>query len=73
MHKKSSSPLGTSSVNVTKSVVSCVFGHIYWKKILDGKLYFLRNEIAMILGMSGKKSMVTLMEMMNLSNKQWWT
>ena len=30
-HKKWSFPLRTSSVNVTKSAVSCGFGHIYWR------------------------------------------
>ena len=30
MHKKWSFPLRISSVNVTKSAVSCEFGHIYW-------------------------------------------
>ena len=29
LHKKSSFPLRISSVNVTKSAVSCGFGHIY--------------------------------------------
>ena len=31
LHEKWSFPLRTSSVNVTKSAVSCVFGHIYWR------------------------------------------
>ena len=31
MHKKWSFPLSISSVNVTKSAVSCKFGHIYWR------------------------------------------
>ena len=31
LHKKRSFPLRISSVNVTKSAVSCGFGHIYWK------------------------------------------
>ena len=31
MHKKWSFPLRISSVNVTKSAVSCGFGHIYWR------------------------------------------
>ena len=30
LHKKLSFPLRISSVNVTKSAVSCGFGHIYW-------------------------------------------
>ena len=30
LHKKWSSPLMISSVNVAKSAVSCGFGHIYW-------------------------------------------
>ena len=30
LHKKWSFPLRISSVNVTKSPVSCRFGHIYW-------------------------------------------
>ena len=32
LHTKLSFPLRSSSVNVTKSAVSCEFGHIYWKK-----------------------------------------
>ena len=31
LHKKWGLPLRISSVNVTKSAVSCVFGHIYWR------------------------------------------
>ena len=31
LHKKWSFPLRISSVHVTKSAVSCGFGHIYWK------------------------------------------
>ena len=31
LHKKWSFPLRISSVNVTKSSVSCGFGHIYWR------------------------------------------
>ena len=31
LHKKPSSPLTIFSVNVTKSAVSCGFGHIYWR------------------------------------------
>ena len=31
LHKKWSFPLLISSVNVTKSAVSCGFGHIYWR------------------------------------------
>ena len=30
-NKKRSFPLQISSVNVTKSAVSCGFGHIYWR------------------------------------------
>ena len=30
LHKKLSFPLWISSINVTKSAVSCGFGHIYW-------------------------------------------
>ena len=30
LHEKWSFPLRVSSVNVTKSIVSCGFGHIYW-------------------------------------------
>ena len=29
LHKKRSFPLRISSVNVTKSIVSCGFGHVY--------------------------------------------
>ena len=38
--KKGSFPLRISSVNVTKSVGTRGFGHIYWK-FLNGKLHFL--------------------------------
>ena len=38
--KKWSFPLRFSSVNVTKSVAICWFGHIYWRN-LNGKLHFL--------------------------------
>ena len=31
LHKKRSFPLRISSVNVTKSAVSCDFGQIYWR------------------------------------------
>ena len=31
LHKKQSFSLRISSVNVTKSAVSCGFGHIYWR------------------------------------------
>ena len=43
LHKKWSFPLRVSSVNVTKSAVSCEFGHVYWK-ILNGKLHFLCSD-----------------------------
>ena len=33
-------PLMISSVNVTKSAISCGFGHIYWRN-LNGRLHFL--------------------------------
>ena len=32
VHKKWSFPLRISSVNVTKSALSCGYGHIYWRK-----------------------------------------
>ena len=35
---------GFFSVNVTKSAISCGFGHIY-RKILNGKLHFLCSDI----------------------------
>ena len=31
LHEKWSFPIRISSVNVTKSTVSCGFGHVYWK------------------------------------------
>ena len=40
LNRKWSFPLRISSVNVTKSAVSCWFGHIYWR-ILNGKFRFL--------------------------------
>ena len=40
LYKKRSFPLRISSVNATKSAVSCRFGYIYWKN-LNGKLLFL--------------------------------
>ena len=39
-HERWRFPLKVSSVNVTKSAVSCRFGNIYWG-ILSEKLYFL--------------------------------
>ena len=39
LHKKWSFPLTMSSVNVTKSAVSCGFGRIYWRSP-NGKLHF---------------------------------
>ena len=43
LHKKRSFPLRISSVNVTKSAVSCGFGHIT-EEILNGKLHFLCSD-----------------------------
>ena len=43
LHKKWSFPLRISWVNVTKSVVSCGFGHIY-RRNLWWKTYFLCSE-----------------------------
>ena len=40
--KIESFPLRISSVNVTKSAVNCAFGHIYWRKILNEKLFFVQ-------------------------------
>ena len=40
LHKKWSSPLKISSVNVTKSAGNCGFGHIYWKKSLMENFIF---------------------------------
>ena len=40
LHKKWSFPLRISSVNVTKSAVSCRFGHIYWRKSLMENFIF---------------------------------
>ena len=41
LQKKWSFPVRISWVNVTKSEGNCWFGHIYWKKTLNGKLHFL--------------------------------
>ena len=43
LHQKLSFPLRISSVNVTKSAVSCGFGHIYYE-ILNEMLHFLCSE-----------------------------
>ena len=43
LHKKWSFPLKISSVNVTKSAVSCGFGHIT-EEILNEKLHFLSSD-----------------------------
>ena len=43
LHKKWSFQLRISSVNVTKSAVSCRFGRIYWR-IFNGKLHILCKE-----------------------------
>ena len=43
LHKKGSFPLRVSSVNVTKSAVSCGFDHIYWRNPW-WKTSFLRIE-----------------------------
>ena len=40
LRKKWCFPLRVSSVNVTKSAVSCGFGHIYWKKSLMENFIF---------------------------------
>ena len=40
LHKKWSFPLRISSVNVIKSLVSCGFNHIYWKKSLMENFIF---------------------------------
>ena len=41
LHKKWSFPLRISLVNVTKSGVSCGFGHSYWRNPY-GKVYFVQ-------------------------------
>ena len=41
LRKKWSFPLRVSSVNVTKSAVSCGFGHIYWKNPWWKLLFFV--------------------------------
>ena len=43
LHKKWGFPLRISSVNVTRSAVSWVFGHIT-EEILNGKLHFLCSD-----------------------------
>ena len=45
LHKKWSFPLKISSVNVTKSVENCGFGHIYWRNPL-WKLQFLWSGLS---------------------------
>ena len=35
LHKKWSFPLRISSVSVTKSAVSCIFDHIYWRNLME--------------------------------------
>ena len=47
LHKKWSFPFRISSINVTKSAVSCGFDHIY-QKILSGKLHFLCSGIKIL-------------------------
>ena len=47
LHQKGSFPLRISSVNVTKSVVSCGFGHIYRKK------FFMENFIFCVVIQNG--------------------
>ena len=42
LHQKLSFPLRISSVNVTKSAVSCGFGHIYYE--INEMLHFLCSE-----------------------------
>ena len=45
LHKKWSSPLRISSVNVTKSKGNCEFGQIYWcEEIFNKKLHFLCSD-----------------------------
>ena len=48
LHKKWSFPLRISSVNVTKSLISSGFGHIYWKKSLMGDFTFCEVKLAEI-------------------------
>ena len=43
LHKKWSFSLRIFSVNVTKSAVSCGYGHIY-EEIFNGKLHFLCSD-----------------------------
>ena len=44
LHKKRSFPLRISSVNVTKFVGNCGFGHIFTEEILNVKFHFLCSE-----------------------------
>ena len=46
LHKEWSFPLRISSVNVTKSAVSCGFGHIYWRKSQWKTSYFVQCYIS---------------------------
>ena len=48
-------------MNVTKSAVSCRFGHIYWRN-LDGKLYFLCSATIFLKNVSGLRAMYNLVE-----------
>ena len=45
LHKKWSFPLRISLVNVTKSAVSCGFGHIYWRNSRWKTLFFVHWKI----------------------------
>ena len=44
LHKKWSFPFKISSVNVTKSAVSCVFAHIYWRNSEWETSFFVQWE-----------------------------
>ena len=45
VHKKWSFPLSISSIYVTKSAVSCGFGHIYWRNLLRKTSFLEQHDI----------------------------
>ena len=62
LHKKWSFPLGISSVNVTKSAVSCWFGHIYWRNPWWKTSFFVQwdsEKLAIIIRRGSNKNLWT--------------
>ena len=66
--KKWSFPLKVSSVNMTKSAVSCVFGHVYWRNPYWKTVFFVQWNVKFVF----KRCSLLINTITYLASKTWY-